>query len=146
VVLSVESSFVKTWHQPGLLLIGDAAHVMSPIGGVGINVAIQDAISAANLLTEPLRRESISSDQLATVQLQREGAVHSIQGFQTMVQNRIIKNALNAAQPFRLPLLFRILLNVPVLRNVPARMIAFGSRPSKIDDNLIHDHCNSRLF
>jgi hypothetical protein len=109
-------------------------------------VAIQDAISAGNLLTEPLRRESIGSDQLATVQLQREGAVHSIQGFQTMVQNRIIKNALNAAQPFRLPLLFRILLKIPVLRNVPARMIAFGSRPSKIDDNLIHDHCNSRLF
>ena len=141
VVLSVESSVVKTWHQPGLLLIGDAAHVMSPIGGVGINVAIQDAISAANLLTEPLRRESIGLDQLATVQLQREGAVHTIQGFQTMVQNRIIKNALNGAEPFRLPLLLRILLKFPVVRNVPARMIAFGSRPSRIAENLIHDHC-----
>ena len=144
VVLSVESSFVRRWHQPGLLLIGDAAHVMSPIGGVGINMAIQDAISAANLLTEPLRRQSIGSNQLATVQLQREGAVHSIQGFQTMVQNRIIQNALNNAQPFRLPLLLRILLKLPVLRNVPARMIAFGIRPSRISKHLIHDHCNSR--
>ena len=135
---------MKTWYQPGLLLIGDAAHVMSPIGGVGINMAIQDAISAANLLTEPLRRQSIGSNQLATVQLQREGAVHSIQGFQTMVQNHIIQNALNNAQPFRLPLLLRILLKLPVLRNVPARMIAFGIRPSRISKHLIHDHCNSR--
>ena len=146
VVLSVESSFVKTWHQQGLLLIGDAAHVMSPIGGVGINVAVQDAISAANLLTEPLRQESISSDQLATVQSQREGAVHSMQSFQTMVQNQIIKNALNDDQPFRLPLLLRILLKFPVVRNVPARMIAFGGKPSRIIDDLINDHCYSRTI
>ncbi|KZR85580.1 FAD-dependent oxidoreductase [Synechococcus sp. MIT S9504] len=146
VVLSVQSSFVKRWHQPGLLLIGDAAHVMSPIGGVGINVAIQDAISAANLLTEALRQESIGLDQLETVQLQREGAVHSIQDFQTMVQNHIIKNALNNAQPFRLPLLLRILLKLPVLRNLPARIIAFGIRPSRISEHLILDYCNSRSF
>ena len=146
VVLSVESSFVKTWHQSGLLLIGDAAHVMSPVGGVGINVAIQDAIAAANLLIEPLNRESIKSDQLASVQSQREQAVHAIQRFQTMVQNRIIKNALNDAQPFKLPLLLRILLKFPVLRNVPARMIAFGGRPSRIADNLIQDHCHSHLY
>ncbi len=139
VVLSVESSCVRQWYQPGLLLIGDAAHVMSPVGGVGINVAIQDAIATANLLTEALKNECINPDQLAAVQRQREGAVHAIQRFQTLVQKYIISSALRSDQPFRVPLLLRLLLKLPVLRNLPARMIAFGSHPPRLSNELIQN-------
>src|SRR5205085_5759609 len=84
-VLSVESSRVPTWHQPGLLLIGDAAHVMSPVGGVGINYAIQDAIESANMLAEPLKTGQVTEDNLAAVQQRREPAVKTIQSFQKLV-------------------------------------------------------------
>ncbi len=134
VVLSVESSRVPTWHQPGLLLIGDAAHVMSPVGGVGINYAIQDAIEAANVLTDPLKAGRVSEAQLAEVQARREMAVKVIQRFQGLVQDRVVRTALNKDRPFRLPLVARILLKIPVLRDLPARLIAFGVRRSHIRD------------
>lgn len=134
VVLSVESSRVATWHRPGLLLIGDAAHVMSPVGGVGINYAIQDAIEVANLLTEPLKTGRVSEAQLATVQARREAAVKVIQRFQGLVQDRVVKSALNKDRPFQLPLVARVLLTIPILRDLPARLIAFGFRRSRIQD------------
>ncbi len=134
VVLSVESSRVPKWHQPGLLLIGDAAHVMSPVGGVGINYAIQDAIETANVLTEPLKSGRVSEAQLAEVQTRREAAVKVIQRFQGLVQDRVVKTALNKDRPFRLPLVARILLKIPVLRDLPARLIAFGFRRACIRD------------
>lgn len=134
VVLSVESSRVPTWHQPGLLLIGDAAHVMSPVGGVGINYAIQDAIEAANVLAAPLLAGELSEAQLAEVQARREPAVKVIQRFQGMVQDRVVKTALDKERPFRLPLVARILLKIPILRDLPAKLIAFGYRRARIRD------------
>src|SRR5688500_19973004 len=81
-VLSVESSRVPTWYKPGLLLIGDAAHVMSPVGGVGINYAIQDAVVTANVLTGPLKAGRLTTDELAEVQKQREFPTKVIQWIQ----------------------------------------------------------------
>ena len=132
-VLSVESSRLPRWYQPGLLLIGDAAHVMSPVGGVGINYAIQDAAEAANLLSAPLRNGNVSVSDLAAVQKRREWPTRVIQAFQTFVQKRVIGTALNESAPFRLPLLLRLLLRLPGLRNLPARLIAFGPRRVRIE-------------
>ncbi len=133
-VLSVESSRVKTWHQPGLLLIGDAAHVMSPVGGVGISYAIQDAIEAANVLTTLLLAGKVTDSQLARVQKLREPAVQAIQKFQGFVQERVVKSALTPNRPFQLPWIARILLALPILRNFPGRMIAFGINPARIQN------------
>jgi 2-polyprenyl-6-methoxyphenol hydroxylase-like FAD-dependent oxidoreductase len=127
-VLSVESSRLARWHKPGLLLIGDAAHVMSPVGGVGINYAIQDAVEAANLLAEPMRKGQVQASDLAALQKRRERPVKVMQRFQGIIQNRIAAPALQSGKPFRLPLLFRILLKLPLLRRLPARMIGFGIR------------------
>lgn len=132
-VLSVESSRAARWHRPGLLLIGDAAHVMSPVGGVGINYAIQDAIEAANLLTEPLRAGAVDESLLARVQARREPAVRMIQRFQGLIQEQVVKTALDKDRPFALPLPARILLKLPLFRNLPAHMIAFGYRRSRIE-------------
>lgn len=134
VVLSVESSRVPTWHQPGLLMIGDAAHVMSPVGGVGINYAIQDAIEAANVLASPLRTGQVTEAQLAEIQKRREPAVKTIQRFQGLVQDRVVKAALDKDRPFRLPWVARILLKTPMLRDLPAKLIAFGPRRSLIHE------------
>jgi 2-polyprenyl-6-methoxyphenol hydroxylase-like FAD-dependent oxidoreductase len=127
-VLNVESSRVERWHKPGLLLIGDAAHVMTPIGGVGINVAIQDAVAAANLLTEPLRRGSVTEQDLAAVQTLREPAVRTTQRLQGVIQNRIAAPGLDASHEFRLPWWLRLVTAIPGVRNIPARMLAFGPR------------------
>lgn len=132
VVLSVESSRVPQWYQPGLLLIGDAAHVMSPVGGVGINYAIQDAIEAANQLAEPLKAGQVSTTQLAAVQNRREFPIKVIQRFQGFVQDRVVRTSLDPTRPFQLPLAARILLGIPILRDIPARLIAFGIRRSRI--------------
>jgi 2-polyprenyl-6-methoxyphenol hydroxylase-like FAD-dependent oxidoreductase len=127
-VLNVESSRVERWYKPGLLLIGDAAHVMSPVAGVGINVAIQDAIAAANLLTEPLRRGTVTEQDLASVQKLREPAVRLVQRIQRIMQNRIAAPGLDAAHEFRPPWWLRLLTSVPGLRNLPAKLLAFGPR------------------
>ena len=131
-MLSVESSRVPTWHQPGLLLIGDAAHVMSPVGGVGINYAIQDAIEAANVLARPLRTGQVTHAELAEIQRRREPAVKLIQKFQRLVQDRVVKTALDKDRPFQLPWVARIMVKIPILRDLPARLIAFGTRRARI--------------
>jgi 2-polyprenyl-6-methoxyphenol hydroxylase-like FAD-dependent oxidoreductase len=125
-VLNVESSRVERWYKPGLLTIGDAAHVMSPVAGVGINVAIQDAVAAANLLTEPLRRGAVTDRDLAAVQKQREFAVRVVQRIQRVIQDRIAAPGLNAGNEFRPPWWLRLLTSIPGLWDVPARMLAFG--------------------
>ncbi|HEX7177621.1 MAG TPA: FAD-dependent oxidoreductase [Pyrinomonadaceae bacterium] len=127
-MLSVESSRLKNWTRPGLLLIGDAAHVMSPVGGVGINYAIQDAVVAANVLTEPLLRGDVRDEFLREVQRQREWPTRVIQAIQAGGQRAVVANALKSDQPFRVPLLARLLLRIPLLRDIPARIIAFGVR------------------
>jgi 2-polyprenyl-6-methoxyphenol hydroxylase-like FAD-dependent oxidoreductase len=131
-VLSVESSRVPVWHRPGLLLIGDAAHVMSPVGGVGINYAIQDAIEAANVLAAPLRAGEVHESDLAEIQKRREPPVKVIQRFQGIVQDRVVKAALDNDRPFSLPLPARILLRIPILRDLPGRLIAFGPRQARV--------------
>jgi 2-polyprenyl-6-methoxyphenol hydroxylase-like FAD-dependent oxidoreductase len=131
-ILSVESSRLERWYQPGLLLIGDAAHVMSPVGGVGINYAIQDAVVTANVLLEPLREEKVRTTDLRGVQEEREWPTRVIQWLQTLIQKRIIANALDANQTFQLPLFVRILLKVPFLRDLPTRIIAFGVRRVRV--------------
>src|SRR5919202_3176870 len=120
--LSVESSRLPRWYRPGLLLIGDAAHVMSPVGGVGINYAIQDPVVAANVLSASLKNDRVHLWDLAEVQRQRELPTRIIQAFQSVVQERIIKGALDTNRPFTPPLL----LQLPILRNIPARLIGFG--------------------
>ncbi len=127
--LSVESSRLPQWYRPGLLLIGDAAHVMSPVGGVGINYAIQDAVVATNILSEPLKRGSWHLWDLAEVQRQREFPTRVIQWFQELAQKRIIARALNQNQQFTIPAFLRL----PVLRDIPPQLIAFGISPVRLN-------------
>ena len=126
--LSVESNCLQRWYRPGLLLIGDAAHVMSPVGGVGINYAIQDAVVAANVLSKPLQAGNVQVGDLAKVQSQRKLPTRIIQAFQSLVQQQIFARVLNSAQPFKPPALLR----VPILRDLPVRLIAFGVLPAHV--------------
>ncbi|MDZ8238309.1 MAG: FAD-dependent oxidoreductase [Nostoc sp. ChiQUE01a] len=123
--LSVESSRVKRWYHPGLLLIGDAAHVMSPVGGVGINYAIQDAVVAANVLSKPLKNRQVQLNDLAKVQGQRELPTRIIQAFQTFVQKRVFAPVLTSNRTFIPPAFLRL----PVLRDLPGRLIGLGVFP-----------------
>jgi 2-polyprenyl-6-methoxyphenol hydroxylase-like FAD-dependent oxidoreductase len=132
-VLSVESSRLRRWYQPGLLLIGDAAHVMSPVGGVGINYAIQDAVEAANVLSGPLHNGRVALSDLAALQKRREWPTRVIQTFQAFIQKRVIATALDESAPFQLPLILRLLLRFPYLRDLPARLIAFGPRRVRVE-------------
>jgi 2-polyprenyl-6-methoxyphenol hydroxylase-like FAD-dependent oxidoreductase len=127
-LLSVESSRCPRWYAPGLLLIGDAAHVMSPVGGVGINYAVQDAVVAANLLTKPLLESSITTEHLRAVQRKREWSVRIIQAFQAQLQKRVVATALRAQgqQALRIPWFIRVFTRIPLLRDVPPRIMAMG--------------------
>jgi 2-polyprenyl-6-methoxyphenol hydroxylase-like FAD-dependent oxidoreductase len=125
-MLSVESSRVKRWYRPGLLLIGDAAHVMSPVGGVGINYAIMDAAEAANVLAAPLLEGTLNEDHLREVQRRREWPTRLIQSIQKRIQKRVIAAALDPNSTFRIPLALRLLLSLPGLRDLPARVIGLG--------------------
>jgi len=127
-VLSVESSRLPRWYRPGLLLLGDAAHVMSPVGGVGINYAIQDAVVAANVLSEPLKAGKIRLRDLAKVQRQREWPIRIIQGFQNIMQKQFLSSVLKSDKPIRVSPFLRFLLHLPVVRDLPAQFIAFGPR------------------
>lgn len=127
-LLTVRVDRLETWHKPGLLFIGDAAHAMSPIGGVGINLAIQDAVSSANLLAEPLRNGSISESDLARVQRRRRFPTWATQRLQMEVQNRVIDPVLRGAAP-RVPWPIRLMQTWPWLQRLPARAIGLGFRP-----------------
>jgi 2-polyprenyl-6-methoxyphenol hydroxylase-like FAD-dependent oxidoreductase len=128
-LLSVESNRLARWYRPGLLLIGDAAHVMTPIGGVGINYAIQDAVVAANVLGPRFRQGKLRVRDLAAVQQQREWPTRIIQAVQAGIQQYVLGEALQSANQFQLPRIARILLGIPLLRNLPARFIGFGVWP-----------------
>jgi 2-polyprenyl-6-methoxyphenol hydroxylase-like FAD-dependent oxidoreductase len=136
-LLSVESSRCPRWHKPGLLLIGDAAHVMSPVGGVGINYAVQDAAAAANILATPLREGSLQVSDLAKVQKEREWPTRVMQAMQSAVQNRILAKALRSKTAPTIPWLARVFFKVPILRDVPARMIAFGVRRVRLKEEVV---------
>jgi len=128
-VLSVESSRLPRWYRPGLLLIGDAAHVMSPVGGVGINYAIQDAVVAANVLSAKLKAGKVSSRGLAEVQRRRVWPTRMIQGFQSIIQQQALGRVLTSEKPLSIPLFLRVLLRLPIVRTLPARFIGLGIWP-----------------
>ena len=132
-LFTVQAGRVARWHRPGLLLIGDAAHVMSPVGGVGINYAIQDAVVAANVLAEPLQAGAVDERHLAEVQQQRLLPTRIIQRFQTLAQARVVQPALRSNRPFRFPLIMRVLPRLPGLRHLLPRLIGFGIRRAHID-------------
>jgi 2-polyprenyl-6-methoxyphenol hydroxylase-like FAD-dependent oxidoreductase len=128
-LLSVESNRLHSWYRPGMLLIGDAAHVASPVGGVGINLAIQDAVAAANVLAKPLKAGRLRTRQLKAVQRRREWPTRLVQGAQFLAERWVVSGALDTSETFRLSLLIRLVLRTPLLRDVFARLIAFGAWP-----------------
>lgn len=128
-LLSVEASRVRRWYRPGLLLIGDAAHVMTPIGGVGINYAIQDAVAAANRLSHPLKRGQVRIRDLAAVQWRRELPTRVIQTFQLFAQRQLVNQVFQAHSNRLVSGLFRLVPQVPIIRDLVPRLIAFGLWP-----------------
>ena len=131
-LLTVALDRLECWHKPGLLIIGDAAHTMSPVGGVGINVAIQDAVAAANLLAERMAGGEPVDPLLGKVRERRLLQVRLIQRFQKLAQDRIITPLLRRSTQFEPPLLLRMLDRHPLLRRIPAAFLGFGPRPEHI--------------
>jgi 2-polyprenyl-6-methoxyphenol hydroxylase-like FAD-dependent oxidoreductase len=135
-LLTVRVDRLVDWFRPGLLCIGDSAHAMSPVGGVGINLAIQDAVAAANALFQPLREGRLALDQLRRIQKRREFPTRVTQWLQVTVQRRIIARVLVETQPLKPPLAVRLLANIPFLRRIPARIVGLGIRPEHISPDL----------
>jgi len=131
-LLTVTVDRLRRWYRPGLLCIGDAAHAMSPVGGVGINLAIQDAVAAANILAGPLRSGAVTDAHLRRVQRRREFPTAVTQRLQVMVQDRVISRALASQAALSLPLPLRLLKRFPILRRIPARLIGMGVRPEHV--------------
>jgi 2-polyprenyl-6-methoxyphenol hydroxylase-like FAD-dependent oxidoreductase len=131
-LLTVAVDRLTTWHKPGLLCIGDAAHAMSPIGGVGVNLAVQDAVAAANLLWEPLSRGRPSESELARVQARRMFPTRVTQWLQIMAQNNVVNRALQAKHELRAPWVVRLFARYPYLRRFPARLLGLGVRPEHV--------------
>jgi 2-polyprenyl-6-methoxyphenol hydroxylase-like FAD-dependent oxidoreductase len=131
-LLTVSVDRLRRWHRPGLLCIGDAAHAMSPVGGVGINLAIQDAVAAANLLAASLRRGKVDEADLRKVQSRREWPARMTQRLQILVHNRVLSPLLQSTKPLQPPLVVRLLSRWPVLRRIPGRLIGLGLRPEHL--------------
>jgi 2-polyprenyl-6-methoxyphenol hydroxylase-like FAD-dependent oxidoreductase len=131
-LLTVRVDRLPQWHRPGLLCIGDAAHAMSPIGGVGINLAIQDAVATANLLAAPLRDGRLTADHLRQVQRRRELPARLTQRLQLLMQERVIAPVLGGGGTLTPPLALRLLARFPPLRRLPARLIGLGIRPEHL--------------
>jgi len=130
-LLTVQVNRLKRWYRPGLLCIGDAAHAMSPVGGVGINLAVQDAVAASNILAARLAERRVTEDDLAQVQKRREFPMGITQAFQVFVQNRVLAPTLGG-QLGKPPLVMRLLQRFPALRSLPARWLGLGVRPEHI--------------
>jgi 2-polyprenyl-6-methoxyphenol hydroxylase-like FAD-dependent oxidoreductase len=131
-LLTVKVDRLRRWYRPGLLCIGDAAHAMSPIGGVGINLAIQDAVAAANILAGHFGQTPMDEAPLAAVQRRREWPARMTQRIQVFVQNRIMSRILDSAQAMTPPLPVRLLQAVPLLRAIPAYVVGIGFRPEHV--------------
>ncbi|MPZ57960.1 MAG: FAD-dependent oxidoreductase [Rhizobiales bacterium] len=131
-LLTVVVDRLRRWYRPGLLCIGDAAHAMSPIGGVGINLAIQDAVAASNILAAPLRDKSVTIDDLQAVQRRRQLPTRLTQRMQVLAQNGIIRNVLKSRGKLKAPLPLKLFNRFPVLRRIPARLIGMGVRPEHV--------------
>ena len=130
-LLTVRIERLRKWFRPGLLCIGDAAHAMSPIGGVGINLAIQDAVAAANILAQRLTRNTVGLPDLERVQLRREFPTRMTQGLQVFMQNNVIARVLGNPD-FRAPGPLKLFNRWPFLRRIPARLVGVGFRPEHV--------------
>ncbi|HVV60395.1 MAG TPA: FAD-dependent oxidoreductase [Pseudolabrys sp.] len=130
-LLTVTVDRLRKWYRPGLICIGDAAHAMSPIGGVGINLAVQDAVAAANILAEPLRRGAVTVETLNDIQQRREFPTRVTQRVQIVMQNNLIGPALRGGKRPKAPLLIK-LMQWPLLRQIPGRILALGIRPEHV--------------
>ena len=132
-LLSVQVSRMPRWYRDGLLCIGDAAHAMSPVGGVGINLAIQDAVAASNLLATALREKRLRTDDLDAVQRRRDWPARVTQRAQIAIHNELLAPVLTGtAAPATLPLPLRLLQRLPLLRRLPARLVGIGVRPERV--------------
>ena len=131
-LLTVRVDRLLKWYRPGLLCIGDAAHAMSPVGGIGINVAIQDAVAAANILAEPLKNKTLTEDDLEKVQRRRLFPTRVTQAAQVFMQNRVLKPILGNTQQISAPFVLRLFQWFPFLRRIPARLVGIGVRPEHI--------------
>ncbi len=131
-LLSVQVDRLRRWWRPGFLAIGDAAHAMSPIGGVGVNLAVQDAVAAANRLAGPLRAGLVADEDLQAIQARREWAVKLTQTAQLIIQNRLVGPVLASEQRPKAPALLKLFNVFPVLRRIPARLVGLGARPEHI--------------
>ncbi|MEA2860889.1 MAG: hypothetical protein QOC72_2928 [Methylobacteriaceae bacterium] len=138
-LLTVGVDRLTRWHKPGLLCIGDAAHTMSPIGGVGINLAIQDAVAAGNLLAETLRRGAVTDAKLAAVQARRELPVRIVQGIQVFIQNRVISVMLAKRGEVKAPAFLYLLSIIPVLQQLPARVLGLGIRREHVGPAILRN-------
>jgi 2-polyprenyl-6-methoxyphenol hydroxylase-like FAD-dependent oxidoreductase len=130
-LLTVEVNRLRQWSSPGLLCIGDAAHAMSPVGGIGINIALQDAVATANILTESLLTNAATPHDLTRVQHYRERAVHNTQRVQVLAHH-ILNRVLQNPGPVKPPLLLKLLTSIPGFQQLPARFVGLGLQPQHI--------------
>ena len=131
-LLTVAVDRLARWFRPGLLCIGDAAHAMSPIGGVGINLAIQDAVAASNLLGPKLRQNNLTESDLEAVQRRRSFPTRATQRFQILIQNNVIRKVLGSDKTLSAPWVLKLLQRWPILRRIPARVLGLGFRPEHV--------------
>jgi 2-polyprenyl-6-methoxyphenol hydroxylase-like FAD-dependent oxidoreductase len=131
-LLTVAVDRLERWHRPGLLCIGDAAHAMSPIGGVGVNLAVQDAVAAANILWQPLKAGTLREDDLDSVQERREFPTRVTQRMQVFIQDKVINAALATEKSLQAPLPLRLMSRFALLRRIPARLVGVGVRPEHV--------------
>jgi 2-polyprenyl-6-methoxyphenol hydroxylase-like FAD-dependent oxidoreductase len=131
-LLTVAVDHLRRWYRPGLLCIGDAAHAMSPIGGVGINLAIQDAVAAANLLWKPLRNDAATAADLQAVQDRREAPARWTQALQVLIQDRVISPVLETKNPIEAPAPLKFLAGFRWFRYLLARIVGVGFRPEHV--------------
>lgn len=137
-LLTVKVDRLEKWFKPGLLCIGDAAHAMSPVGGVGINLAVQDAVAAANILATALRSGKVTPQLLVSVQRRREFPTRVTQRLQIVIQSRVIRRVLGAAHPISVPWPVRLMQLWPFLLRIPGRAIGMGARPEHVRTPDVH--------
>ena len=131
-LLTVKVDRLRQWWRPGLLCIGDAAHAMSPVGGVGINLAIQDAVAAANILAAKLAQGAASDRDLRAVQRRRQFPTRAMQWLQVLIQNNVIRHILSSSRSLTVPWPLKLAQQWPSLRRIPARVIGMGFRPEHV--------------
>jgi 2-polyprenyl-6-methoxyphenol hydroxylase-like FAD-dependent oxidoreductase len=131
-LLTVAIDRLTRWSLPGLLCIGDAAHAMSPIGGVGINLAIQDAVASANILGAKLAAGILTDEDVQSVQRRRQVPTRATQKLQVLAQNSLVKPMLGRTRPLTVPWVLKLAQRWPALRRIPARLIGVGFRPEHV--------------